>query len=70
MNQEGWFELIRDANWRYEDSADRSQLDLLAQLLAEQDAAKERLRVMRFGCIGTPWPEVVQQVVDRGMNGH
>ncbi len=65
MTQEGWFDLVRDANWAYEYDADRSRLDLLAQLLAEQDAAKSRLQQMGVGCIGMPWANVVDEIQRR-----
>ena len=35
---------------------------LLVQLLAEQDKAKSDLCAMGYGCIGTPWPDVVKSV--------
>lgn len=41
---------------------DNRTLDLLAQLLTEQDAAKNELREKGYGVTGTPWPDVVREV--------
>lgn len=57
MTIEGWKEAVR----RIRDG-DEKMAELTAQLLFEQDQAKNALREMGYGCIGTPWPEVVEEV--------
>ena len=60
MTQDGWRELVVQAQGEQGEA-----LDLLARLLAEQDLAKEYLRRKGYGCVGTPWPDVVAEVPDR-----
>lgn len=46
---------------------DPALLDLLAEALAQQEAAKEVLRVLGYGCLGAPWLDVVREIeVRRG----
>lgn len=64
MTSEDWREIARSAVHR-DDAGDPKSLDLLAALLAEQDAAKNRLNVeLNIGCIGRPWDGVVDDVAD------
>lgn len=64
MTQDGWraaiIKAVRDA-----DAGDRTFLDLMASLLTEQDQAKNRLRELGYGCTGTPWPRVIDEVGQR-----
>ncbi len=62
MTFEGWQDTVIDAAKRYLDDGDETLLVLLAQLLTEQDAAKEALKRLGYGCTGTPWPEVVEEI--------
>jgi hypothetical protein len=55
MTAEGWKELVVEA------ATDPVLLDMLARLLAEQDAAKARL-CERFACTGRPWPDLVDDI--------
>lgn len=59
MTQDGWREVVMAAWTRYS-QGDPTLLDLLSKLLAEQDAAKNQLQ----SCCGTPWPEVVKEILD------
>ena len=60
LTAEGWRYVIWNALFRYWDS-DLALLNSLAQLLAEQDAAKALL-CERFACIGRPWPDLVPDI--------
>jgi hypothetical protein len=60
MTDDGWHDAIRRA------AHDRVLLDRLAQLLTEQDAAKEDLRRLGYGVTGTPWPLVIQEIANLG----
>jgi len=35
---------------------------LMAKLLYEQDAAKQALRELGYGCTGMPWADVVEEI--------
>jgi hypothetical protein len=59
MTRDGWRELVRSAHHN------APLLELLAELLAEQDAAKERLRRLGFGVCGMPWSDVIEEVAAR-----
>jgi hypothetical protein len=63
MTKEGWRELVVMA------ALDPERLELLAQLLAEQDAAKNRLRELGFGCVGMPWSDVVEEIARVSAHG-
>jgi hypothetical protein len=61
MTLQGWREAVQGA------SRDTTLAELMAQLLFEQDAAKNRLRELGYGCIGMPWAKVVEEVADRDL---
>ena len=61
MTQSGWREAVIEAVTR-DATGDSTLLDLMAKLLAEQDAAKDALRLIGFGVTGTPWPNVVAEI--------
>jgi hypothetical protein len=56
MTLQGWRELVS----RIPD--DPVQAELVAQLLYEQDSAKNDLRKKGYGCTGMPWRETVAEV--------
>jgi hypothetical protein len=60
---DGWKQIALKAVHDH-DAGDDEMLDLLAQLLSEQDAAKQALRDKGYGCIGMPWAETVAEVLD------
>lgn len=64
MTREGWRELILDVFATYS-AGDPGALELLTDLLAEQDEAKQRLRVKGYGCIGMPWLRTIEEVPRR-----
>lgn len=66
MTKEGWREVILNAT-RKNDTGDSSALELLAQLLYEQDEAKNSLREKGYGCTGMPWAETVDEVPSVGI---
>lgn len=59
MTAEGWRELVELA------ARDERTLELLAQLLEEQDLAKQVLRDKGYGCTGMGWLETVDTVPER-----
>lgn len=61
MTRDGWRDVILSAAVRSA-GGKHDALDLLADLLAEQDAAKNALRELGYGVIGTPWPNVVRAI--------
>lgn len=61
MTQEGWRHAVLEAGRRH-DAGDDQLLETMSELLTVQDAAKERLRRIGFGCIGMPWPDVIEEV--------
>lgn len=61
MTLQGWRELVLSVAWKCHDGDDRS-VDLLAQLLWEQDAAKQILRDKGYGCTGMGWLETVAEI--------
>lgn len=61
MTAEGWRALVLQAVYRRE-NGDHEPFDLVVHLLTEQDQAKEGLRRLGFGVIGTPWSEVVAEI--------
>lgn len=61
MTEDGWRSAVLDAV-RRADAGDPELLDLMAKLLAEQDAAKQELREIGYGCLGTPWRDVVEEI--------
>jgi len=64
MTVEGWRDVIQQA------FGDPARAALLAQLLAEQDHAKDRLRAMGFGVTGTPWRNVVEEIASWAWRPH
>jgi hypothetical protein len=56
MTLDGWKLVVLHA------ADDVGRRDLLAKLLYEQDQAKESLRRLGYGVIGTPWPKVIAEV--------
>lgn len=61
MTAEGWKHALLLAVQQAEHGKPMT-LDLLAQLLEEQDTAKEKLRRKGYGVTGTPWAQVVEEV--------
>jgi hypothetical protein len=62
MTADGWRQTIVQVVDASRCGEDRG-LDLLAQLLVEQDQAKQALRKVGFGCIGMPWADVVHEIL-------
>jgi hypothetical protein len=60
MTKFGWKEAVLAAVHRAECN-DFRLLDLLAELLEEQDMAKDKLS-NRYGWTGIPWPRLVDEV--------
>lgn len=63
MTEQGWRDAVLEAVRRAE-AGDAKALTLMAQLLTEQDTAKATLCQAGFGVTGTPWPEVVAEIID------
>lgn len=61
MHTDGWKEMIIEAVTRAA-LGDGELLNSMATTLAEQDAAKDRLRALGFGVTGTPWPRVIDEI--------
>lgn len=61
MTQEGWREAVLAAVRRH-DAGDSTLLELMAKLLTEQDAAKNRLQDIGYGCTGMSWAKVVEEI--------
>jgi hypothetical protein len=61
MTRDGWRELVLNTMEKYM-NGNAYALELLADLLAEQDAAKAELQRKGYGCTGTPWREMVDEV--------
>lgn len=59
MTEQGWREAIQKA------FGDPELETLIGKLLTEQDAAKNTLREAGFGCIGSPWLNVVKEITER-----
>jgi hypothetical protein len=59
-----WREIVEDAV-AHASAGDRTSLDMVVRLLAEQDDARHRLRAMGYGCIGRPWAGIVDDIEDR-----
>lgn len=64
MTRDGWRDIVLSAVHSH-DHGDSSQLELLASLLEEQDAAKQALRDKGYGCIGMGWTNTVDEVHQR-----
>jgi hypothetical protein len=62
MTSDWWKNLVLDAVGKYDDG-DWAQLDLLAQVLTEMDAAKQALRDKGYGVTGLSLLETVRQEV-------
>jgi hypothetical protein len=62
VTSDGWKNLVLDAVGKYDDG-DWSQLDLLAQVLTEMDAAKQALHDKGYGVTGLSLLETVRQEV-------
>ena len=63
MTLDGWRGLVRDAI-RRDAAGDGEIVELIARVLHEQDAAKNRLRQKGYGWIGLPIVETVDLVPD------
>jgi len=61
MTRDDWKKFIRDTVYDA-DVGDYEALDLLAQVLEEQNLAKQKLRGMGFGCTGMGLLETVGEV--------
>lgn len=61
MTQQGWRQIVIEAVRRADDG-DPKLLDLTAQVLAEQDRAKHKIRELGFGCTGMPWSEMYDEI--------
>ena len=59
MTKDGWRELVLRA------AHDPHLLRILAQLLHEQDVAKELLHRKGYGVSGTPWLDIVAAIPSR-----
>jgi len=53
---DGWRACVRHA------ADDPAQLELLAQLLSEQDSAKQVLQEKGYGCTGMGWLQTVGEI--------
>lgn len=62
MTADGWRLIVLGAAYSNNENDDPAKLDLLASLLAQQDEAKERLRELGYGCIGSTWSDVVREI--------
>lgn len=61
MNKDAWRQNILSAVAKYQ-QGDSQHLELLAQLLDEQDTAKQMLRSKGYGCTGMGWIDTVNEV--------
>ena len=61
MTRDGWRDIVLNAVYRHE-CGKSDLLDLLSFLLTEQDAARQSLRELGFGCVGRPWPGIVEDI--------
>jgi hypothetical protein len=64
ITSDGWRHILLHAFNQYRGGS-RVELDGIADLLAEQERAKDALRTKGFGCIGMPWAKVVEIVLER-----